>query len=68
MKRIKIGRLVELLLGVIGIVFLIGEFVYFGIVSYMTGGYLPCLTYTGMGVNLLVITYLVNLEIRIRES
>lgn len=68
MKRIKVGRLVELLLGVIGIVFLIGEFVYFGIISYMTNGYLPCLTYTGIGVNLLVITYLVNLEIRIRES
>lgn len=68
MKRIKIGRLVELLLGVIGIVFLIGEFVYFGIISYKTGGNLPSLTYTGMGVNLLVITYLVNLEIRIRES
>lgn len=68
MKRIKVGRLVELLLGVIGIIFLIGEFVYFGIISYMTGGNLPSLTYTGMGVNLLVITYLVNLEIRIRES
>ena len=68
MKKIKMGRLVELLLGVIGIGFLIWEFVYFTIISYMTGGNLPCLTYTGMGVNLLVITYLVNLEIRIRES
>ena len=68
MKRIKFGRLVELLLGVVCIAFLVCEFVYFTIIAYKTSGYLPTLTYTGMGVNLLVITYLVNLEIRIRES
>lgn len=68
MKRIKIGRLVELLLGFICMGFLLYEFAYFLAVPFINGGNLPSLTYLGCGVNLLVISYLVNLEMRIRES
>lgn len=68
MKKIKIGRVLELLLGVICMGFLLYEFAYFLVVPFVNGGNLPCLTYLGCGVNLLVISYLVNLEMRIRES
>lgn len=68
MKRIKIGRLVELLLGVICMGFLLYEFAYFLVVPFINGGHLPSLTYLGIGINLIVIAYLTNLEIRIRES
>lgn len=68
MKRIKIGRLVELIIGVVCMVFLLCEFAYFMLIPFINGGHLPSLTYFGCGVNLLVIAYLTNLEIRIRES
>lgn len=68
MKRIKIGRLVELIIGVVCMVFLLCEFAYFMLVPFINGGHLPCLTYVGFGINLLVIAYLTNLEMRIRES
>ena len=68
MKIIKIGRLVELIIGVVCMVFLLCEFAYFILVPFINGGHLPCLTYVGCGINLLVIAYLTNLEMRIRES
>lgn len=68
MKKIKLGRLVELLIGVICMGFLLYEFAYFLTIPFINGGYLPSLSYTGIAINLLVIAYLVNLETRIRES
>jgi hypothetical protein len=68
MRRIKIGRLVELLIGVVCMGFLLYEFAYFISVPFINGGHLPSLTYFGCGINLLVIAYLTNLEMRIRES
>lgn len=66
MKKIKIGRLLELLLGVICMGFLLYEFAYFLVVPFINGGHLPSLTYLGIGINLIVIAYLTNLEMRIR--
>lgn len=66
MKRIKmIGRTVELILGIIGIGFLLYEFIFFTLAPFYNGGHLPSLTYFGCGVNLLVIAYLIQLEDRI---
>ncbi len=66
MKKIKIGRLIELLIGIGCIGLLIYEFFTFTLLPLFNGGHLPSLTYFGCGVNLLVIAYLVNLEMRIR--
>lgn len=68
MKKIKLGRLVELLIGLICVGVLVYEFIVFTLAPFFNGGNLPCLTYFGCGVNLLIIAYLTNLEMRIRES
>ena len=66
MKKVKmIGRMVELLLGVVCIGLLIYEFVTFTLAPFYNGGHLPSLTYFGCGVNLVVISYLMLLEDRI---
>lgn len=66
MKKIKIGRLVELIIGMLCIGFLIYEFFTFTLLPLFNGGYLPSLTYFGCGVNLVVIAYLVGLEAKIK--
>lgn len=68
MKKIKLGRLVELLIGIICIGILVYEFITLTLAPFFNGGYLPSLTYFGCGMNLLIIAYLTNLEMRIRES
>ena len=66
MKKIKmIGRSVELLLGAVCIGFLLYEFITFTLAPFYNGGHLPSLTYFGCGVNLVVISYLMQLEDRI---
>lgn len=66
MKKIKmLCRLIELLLGVACVGFLIYEFLFFTLAPFYNGGHLPSLTYLGCGVNLLVISYLVQLEYEI---
>lgn len=63
MKKIKmLGKLVELILGVICIGFLLYEFVFFTLAPFYNGGHLPSLSYLGCGINLLVIAYLIQLE------
>lgn len=63
MKKIgMLFRLFELVLGVIGIGFLLYEFVFFVLAPFYNGGHLPSLTYMGCGVNLCVIAYLIQLE------
>lgn len=63
MKRIKmLGRLVELILGIIGIGFLLFEVGYFVLAPFYNGGHLPSMTYIGCGINLCVIAYLIQLE------
>lgn len=66
MKKVKVGRLVELILGVICVGFLLYEFIFFTFAPFYNGGYLPSLTYFGCGVNLIVIAYLVGLEAKIK--
>lgn len=69
MKKIKmIGRIIELILGVICIGFLLYEFITFTLAPFYNGGYLPSLTYFGCGVNLIIIIYLISLESSIRDS
>lgn len=69
MKKIKmIGRITELIFGAACIGFLLYEFVIFTLAPFYNGGHLPSLTYTGCGINLLVISYLIQLEYAIRES
>lgn len=66
MKKIKmIGRIFELIIGLGCIGFLLYEFVFFTLAPFFNGGYLPSLTYTGCGINLLVISYLIQLEYEI---
>lgn len=66
MKKVKmIGRMVELLIGIICIGFLLYELAFFVLAPFYNGGYLPSLTYFGCGVNLVVISYLMLLEDRI---
>lgn len=66
MKRIKmIGRLVELLLGIICIGFLLYELAFFVLAPFYNGGHLPTMTYIGCGINLCIIAYLIQLEDRI---
>ncbi len=68
MKKIKMGmRIFELLLGVGCAGFLLYEFVFFTLAPFYNGGHLPSLTYFGCGVNLVVISYLVQLENSIRD-
>ena len=68
MKKIKmIGRIIELLIGVICICFLLYEFIFFTLAPFYNGGHLPSLTYMGCGVNLIIIIYLLNLESSIRD-
>lgn len=63
MKKLKMGfRIFELLLGLGCVGFLIYEFLFFTLAPFYNGGHLPSLTYLGCGVNLLVISYLVQLE------
>lgn len=63
MKRIKmLGRLVELLLGVICIGFLLYEIAFFVLAPFYNEGHLPSMTYMGCGINLCVIAYLIQLE------
>ena len=63
MKRIKmIGRLVELVLGIICIGFLLYELAFFVLAPFYNGGHLPTMTYLGCGINLCVIAYLIQLE------
>lgn len=69
MKKIKMGmRIFELLLGVVCTGFLLYEFAFFVLAPFYNGGHLPSLTYFGCGVNLVVISYLVQLEMSIRNS
>lgn len=66
MKRIKmLYRIFELILGVIGIGFLLFEVGYFVLAPFYNGGHLPSMTYMGCGVNLCVIAYLIQLEYEI---
>lgn len=66
MKRIKMmGRIIELILGVICIGFLIYEFFEFTLAPFYNGGHLPTMTYLGCGINLCIISYLVQLEYEI---
>lgn len=68
MKRIKMmGRIIELIIGVICIGFLIYEFIFFTLAPFYNGGHLPSLTYFGCGVNAAVVFYLMCLEDRLRE-
>lgn len=67
MKKIKIGRLVELIVGIICILFLIYELFTFTLLPLFNGGYLPSLTYFGCGVNLAVIAYLIAFEEKFRD-
>jgi len=60
-----IGRLVELLFGVICIGFLLYELAFFVLAPFYNGGHLPTMTYMGCGINLCVIAYLIQLEDRI---
>lgn len=63
MKRLKmLGRMVELLLGIIAIGFLLYELVFFVLAPFYNGGHLPSMTYLGCGINLCVIAYLIQLE------
>jgi len=63
MKKIKmIFRIIELLLGLVGICFLLYEFIFFTLAPFYNGGHLPSLTYLGCGINLCVIAYLIQLE------
>lgn len=66
MKKIKmIGRMVELLLGIICIGFLLYELAFFVLAPFYNGGHLPSMTYLGCGINLCVLAYLLQLEDRI---
>lgn len=66
MKKMRmLFRLFELVLGVIGIGFLLFEVGYFVLVPFYNGGHLPSMTYMGCGVNLCVIAYLIQLEYEI---
>lgn len=68
MKRIKIGfRIFELLLGAICIGFLLYELATFVLAPFYNGGHLPSMTYFGCGVNLIIISYLIQLEYAIRD-
>lgn len=63
MKIVKmLGRLVELLLGVIAIGFLIYEVIFFVLAPFYNGGHLPSMSYMGCGINLCLIAYLIQLE------